>query len=111
MSESNGYAKANDIFGKCGVRQYTDVETHGMKFRLRTIDAAEHETYVRETRSEGGEYTSAVRLIVLCVVGADDKPMFAPEDFPRLRELEASFIQDLAELCLQHSGLETGEKK
>ena len=105
MSESNGYASAAEVLGQCGVRRYVDVELFGNNYRLQSLDAGQHETFVRDNEKKGGHYNGNLRIVVLCLVDGEGKQMFTKDDITRLKELDTRLVVNLAEECLKHSGL------
>lgn len=110
MSEENGYATAAEMFGQCGVRRFKDVSVLGATYRLQSIDAKQHEKFVRDNSRKGGEYTGNLRLLVMCLVDSDDHQLFTEDDISRLKGLDTRLVVALAEECLQHSGLTVEEE-
>jgi len=105
MSESNGYATAEELFATPFKRRFSDAEVCGKKFRLRSWSAEEAQKFISD--NEKKPRTVNERLIVGVVCDGEGNSIFGREHVARLCELDAAFVAQLAKLCLEHVGLES----
>lgn len=105
MSEANGYATRDALFGQPAVRRFKDVEVDGHKFRLRSLTAGESNPWAVKSQDRKGMVTAGARLIALCCVNADGQRIFGDTDVAKLLELDAAFLSKLAKECQLHAGI------
>ena len=105
MSEGNGYATPDTLFGKPPERRYKDVEVDGHKFRLRSLLACESNPWAVKSQTQKGMVTAGARLIVLCAVNADGQRIFSDTHVTKLLDMDASFVAKLAKECQDHAGI------
>ena len=105
MSESNGYATPDQLFGQPVKRRFIDVEINGHKFRLKSLNSTEAAKFARESESRNGSLSVNSRLIVLMCVDANGDAMFTSEHIKQWQQQDARFVASLARACIEHAGL------
>lgn len=102
MSETNGYAKPEELFSGPPKRTYTNVEIEALgKFCIRTLTTSEGMKL-----EQGDPETTLLRVIVACCVDPKDKnPIFGDEHVVQLKELPAKDVMALGLACNEYSGL------
>lgn len=105
MSETNGYATPELLFNQPVKRRFKDVEIHGHKFRLKSLNSTEAAKFARESESRNGSMSVNSRLIVLMCVDVDGNAMFTTEHIRQWQEQDARFVAALARECIEHAGL------
>lgn len=108
MSEHNGYATRDALFGQPLKRRLADVEVKGQKFRLQSLNDRELSHLNASVYGEDGDVDAAqaamlnARWIVACCVDADGQPMFAESDVTQIQELDGGFVLALGAACREH---------
>jgi hypothetical protein len=106
MSEGNGYATADQLFGSRPERRYKDVTVDGHKFRLRSLLARESNPWAVKSQTDRGAASAGARLIVLCCVNASNDCIFDSKDVANLLDMDAAFVAKLAKECQSHAGIQ-----
>lgn len=116
MSESNGYATPEALFGAPCKRRFADVEIEGLgKFRIRSLSDKDKSTYDAAAINKEGKFnrnaaiSANARLVQLCCVDADGNQMFSVNQVPQLQELDAGALGELADACREHCGFTEAE--
>lgn len=111
MSESNGYAKPEELFVPFK-REFAEVTVDGLgKFRMQTVNAEEAARFAAEKFNKLGELsrnalvTNNARAIQMICVDGDGNKIFSKDDIAKIQELPAGPVMELAQACLKHSGL------
>lgn len=111
MSNSNGYAKPEELFSKREQRRYLDVEVQGRKFCLQSWTAREAEAFNAGNRDKRKRNFANERMIAqTCVDHESHEFIFSDEHIEQLRDLDAGFIGELTEKCITHLGLAAEEE-
>lgn len=121
MSESNGYAKKEDLFASPFRRDYADHEQtfNGAvrKFRIQTLNDAEKGEHDGEAVNSKGRFrresvaTANARLIALCCVDGDGQRIFSRSDVATLQQYDSAEVEQLAAACRRHCGWEEEPEK
>ena len=111
MSEGNGFATREMLFGSPPVRRYCEVAIDGLgKFRIRSLNDKEKSGYNAEAINKDGKFnrhaaiSANARLVALCCVDGDGNRVFTADDVPKLQELDSGLVEELAEACRKHCG-------
>lgn len=117
MSESNGYATPESLFGRPVVRRYRDETIEGLgKFRLRSLTDREKSTYDAAAINKEGKFNrhaaidANARLVQLCCVDADGNLAFSKSQVSDLQGLDSGLMSKLADACREHCGFEDAEE-
>lgn len=80
---------------------------NGQEWRIRSISAREEMQWRRASYNKDGTQKddAEARLIVLCVVGDDDKPRFNEGHLAALMEADSETVAPLYFACMNHCGL------
>ena len=102
MSESNGYTKPDDLFAAEKTRRKKDVVIHGHKFCLTSWSYLDMQAFNAEDHKDDGNLHLIIGMVIDPETG---ESVFSKDDLSKLRGLDAGFINELVQECLQHSGL------
>lgn len=108
MSEKNGYATRDELFGQPLKRRLADVEVNGRKFRLQSLNDRELSHLNASVYDEDGEVSPEqaamlnARWIVACCVDSDGQPLFSESDVSSIQDLDGGFVQTLGAKCREH---------
>lgn len=111
MSETNGYATPDLLFGSPVKRRFADVQVEGLgKFRIRSLTDLEKSSYDAAAINKDGKFnrmaavSANARICVLCCVDGEGNPIFCDEHIGKLQELDAGALGELADECRRHCG-------
>jgi hypothetical protein len=123
MSESNGYATRDELFGSGPPkRRFKDVTVRLGKFRIRSMSALEANTIQARHLAEDDTDKKVkeiactnVRYIVASVVNADGQLEYGNLDIVKWLDLDAADVAELAKECQKFAehdpeGVEKAEK-
>ena len=103
MTATNGYMTAAETFAP-RKRKFVDHDVNGFgRFRLRQLSASEVVHLEDATGSEESKRSALARLIVAHCVDSEGNVIFSETDMPRIMDLPASVVLDLATACNQLS--------
>lgn len=109
VSESNGYATASVFRGAPKERRLADEEIDGHKFRLQSWTSLESAQW--RARNESEPETSNERAIILTCADPNGGMLFGEADIKMLQEMDAGFINSLANACIVHAAGNIETKK
>lgn len=116
MSDGNGYITREDLLSATAVRycdfripdNFPNANLAGKKLRIRSMTAkqhAAHEDFFLDANGRVDPERDKLRrekLVIDCVVGGDDKPMFTLEDVRTLGKLDGGLIEAIAQRAASH---------
>jgi len=108
-----------DLLKKFSQRRFREVEIpygqETVRFRIRSLTEQELQDYLAAVTATDGKMLPRrrqeqnARLIVLCVVGEDGKPLFGMADLPEIMQWDVAVTTRLVRECNAHLGLVTVE--
>jgi len=109
-------ANRNDILKLCQ-RRYLDVnvEELGLAFRIQSLTEREKANYETQLLGRNGKVNknrlldASRRLVCLCLVDKDGKPLMNSGDVDELAELDGLVVARLYDACRVHCGFDEGD--
>lgn len=106
----------DQITGRAGVRRFSSVKLSFGTLRIRSITERERNAFESaEVNDEGDVQVKEVgnrraRLVALCAVDSEDKPLFKSEEYGLLQEWDTQDLADAYADCRKHCGLDRKAK-
>lgn len=107
MAEGNGFAGRDLLLKQCA-RRYDVAECDGFEVRIQSLTEREKSQYEGETLNRKGVLQkdrlidARLRLIVLCAVDGDGKPLFTNADLPELMKLDSAITGAIHDKISKH---------
>jgi len=121
MSEGNGYATADQLFGSAFKRRYADhvqmFNGSSYKFRLQNLHDGEKGEFDADALNNKGRFkrssvsTANARIVVMGCVDGDGQRIFSNADVSRIQGYDSAEVEKLAAAIRLHCGWEEAPEK